>query len=136
MIILKGNDDNILTISLFDIVSLIPDIENYKWKFIWIEGCSSTLNMLELEKSINESEDGLLIDSNELLKLSNLFDQLIEVVLIGSENENKLFKYEKDVIAKKECDFFIELIDSSYWEITSSNPDFISKIKSGLIGNG
>ncbi|MDR0349453.1 MAG: hypothetical protein LBH90_08200, partial [Tannerella sp.] len=131
MIILEGNDDNILTISLFDIVSLIPDMENYKWKFIWIEGCSSTLNMLEFEKSINESEDGLLIDSNELLRLSNLFDRLIEVVLIGSENENKLFKYEKDVIAKKECDFFIELIDSSYWEITSSNPDFISKIKSG-----
>lgn len=129
MITLKGNNNSVLTISLHDIINLIPNISNYKWKIIWIEGYSSTFNILKFEKMINKSQDGVLIDANILIDLSLKLNQLVEIVLIGDKEESDLHKYGNDSIMKEKCDFFIELIDSSYWEISSSNIDFLEEIK-------
>lgn len=127
--ILRNNTNNILTITLYDILTQIKNIEHYKWKLLWIEGISQQLNMLELEETINSSTNGFMITSNELKRMSLLFDQLMELVLIGDKNEENLHKSDNDDQMKSRCDFFIELVDSSYWEIISNNEEFIKKLE-------
>jgi len=129
MIILKGNNEHFLSVSLHDILSQIENINTYIWKLIWIEGVSRQINILELEEMVNKSADGLLIDSKDLLNMSILFDDLMEVVLLGDKDEGNLHKLENDDDIKVKCEYFIELIDSSYWEITSQNESFIKNIK-------
>jgi len=129
MIILKGNNDDILSINLNDILYKIENIEEYFWKLIWIEGVSYQIDILDFENKVNKSSDGLLIDSEKLLEISNSFYQLLELVLIGDENKDNLCKLEDDEKMKENCDFFIELIDGAYWEITSKKSNFIKSIQ-------
>ncbi len=129
MIILKGNNNETLSISLYDILIQIENFNYYKWKILWIEGISLQLNMLEFENIVNKSEDGLLVTPQELLDIAKKIDQLIELVLIGDEDENNLHKLEDDVSIKQQCLFFIELVDSSYWEISSKDKNYIENFE-------
>lgn len=129
MIILKGNNNETLSISLYDILIQIENFNYYKWKILWIEGISLQLNMLEFENIVNKSEDGLLVTPQELLDIAKKIDQLIELVLIGDEDENNLHKLEDDVSIKQQCLFFIELVDSSYWEISSKDKSYIENFE-------
>lgn len=124
-IILKGNNEDILSITLYDILIQITDIESYQWKLIWLEGSAPALNMKELEYAVNRSVNGFLIDGRELVRISQLFEQLIDVIVIGDKNRNNLQKSDNDDEMKARCEFFIELVDSSYWEIATTNACFI-----------
>lgn len=134
MIRLKGNDERILSIELFDILKYISNINNYKWKILWFDGISkkNAINIPELEREINNSPNGLNINSTELIKFSKSLHQIIEIVLIGDKDETKLRRC-NDEILKDECEFFLELVDSSYWEISSSNLSFLENIEKNLI---
>lgn len=135
MIVLNpDNNEGYLSIDLTDILTQIENITNYKWKLLWIDGTSHTggANMLELEKNVNDSKDGLPILGSQLLPFSELFSQLYELILIGDKDEEQLVKLEDEEQMKENCEFFIELVDSSYWEITSKNKDFNENIKMNL----
>ena len=132
MIVLKGDDTEILSVNLEDILQKIRGIEVYQWKILWIDGVSHKLHMGNLVKAVNDSSDGLLIKSKKLLVLSTKFYQLYELILIGDKDQNKLHRLEDNDL-KKDCEFFIELVDSSYWEITSKNKTFMDNIKQNFI---
>lgn len=121
-ITIKGNDNDILNVELLDILKLIPNGENYQWKILWINGVSKDCNkfdILSFEKKVKIN--GLKISFKELEKLSLKLQQLIEFVLIGKKNDiDKIDISNEDTFLKNKCDFFIELIDSSYWEITTN----------------
>lgn len=129
MIRLYGNNNNVLSINLIDILSKIKNIDEYYWKLIWLEGVSYKIDILTLENEVNKSSDGLLVNSSELLAMSSSFYQLIELILIGNKTIDSLHKLEDDSVMKKNNDFFIELIDSSYWEITSKDNSFIEALE-------
>lgn len=127
-VILSGNNKEILNLELSDILKLILDGGNFQWKILWINGISKNDNnfdMLTFEKKIKN--EGLKLSFNELKKLSLKLDQLVEFVLIGKEgNINDIDVTESDSFIKNKCDFFIELIDSSYWEITMTKENLIT----------
>ena len=70
-----------------------------------------------------------MVTPQELLDIAKKIDQLIELVLIGDEDENNLHKLEDDVSIKQQCLFFIELVDSSYWEISSKDKSYIENFE-------
>lgn len=133
MIILEGNNSDTLSIALEDILLQVENINKYYWKLIWIDGVSKKFNIGKLMKDVNLSLDGYNIDLKKMLKISKESDQLIELVLIGDEYKNNLHKFDDDNLIKEKCEFFIELVDASYWEITSKNKDFLKKIKSSFM---
>lgn len=117
-----NNNDDTLNIELLDILKLIPNGENYQWKILWINGVSKDCNkfdILSFEKKVKIN--GLKVSFKELEKLSLKLQQLFEFVLIGKKNDiDKIDISNEDIFLKNKCDFFIELIDSSYWEITTN----------------
>jgi hypothetical protein len=125
MLLIKGNKDEIyLSITLEDVINQLSGYESYKWCILWVEGVSRNINIIELEREINDSKQGKEIFGKDLLPLFKKFDQVLELLLIGDEDENKLKRYEEHKEMKQECEFVIELVDSSYWEVTSKNVQF------------
>ena len=130
-IILNGNDESFLSISLSDILSKIDKGEEFEWKLLFLEATTETdLDILNLEKKINESDSGYLISWSDLVKLSNQIYQIIEILLIGSKNSKNLKRYISEDEMRVHCDFCIELIDSSYWEVGSKNKNLLNNLKS------
>ena len=78
--------------------------------------------MIEFENIVNNSMKGYFISSSELIELSEKIIYLIDIDIIGDSKLSKL-----DNIKQEIYDFKISLIDSSYWEIYSSNPIFLEK---------
>ncbi|MHC5310904.1 hypothetical protein ACYSNM_12740 [Myroides sp. LJL116] len=111
--------DNILSISLIDILYLINNPKEIHWKICWIEGVSiKGFDMLALETEVKK---GLEISYDELIDLDKKILQIYDLVLVGdkdyTEDENK-----------KERDYIIELIDSSFWEVTSKDKEFVKML--------
>ena len=105
------------------ILKSIPNIDLYNWKIIYINGTSQVdFNMIEFENIVNNSIKGYFISSNELIELSEKIIYLIDIDIVGDLKLSKL-----DNIKEEIYDFKISLIDSSYWEIYSSNPIFLEK---------
>ena len=105
------------------ILRSIPNIDLYNWKIIYINGTSQAdFNMIEFENIVNNSMKGYFISSSKLIELSEKFIYLIDIDIIGDFKLSKL-----DNIKEGLYDFKISLIDSSYWEIYSSNPIFVEK---------
>lgn len=135
-IIIKGDKSIVLSVSLFDILEQLDKAEAYFWKILWLEAKGELIkgNILELEEEINNSENGYIINFPELIKFAERIDQIIEIVIIGSANIDFLRRYEADEDMKDSCDYCIELVDSSYWLISSVDSKFIALLIRNLPG--
>ncbi|MDL2213225.1 hypothetical protein LJC29_04590 [Bacteroides sp. OttesenSCG-928-N06] len=138
MIILHGNNNEVLDVRLSNILKHLENSDKIFWKLLWVDGVSYHIrelpfsqgkHMLDFEKYINNSPSGIRISTKELLQLSDVMHDLIEITIIGDENEQSLIKLENDDEIKSHCTYFIELIDSSYWEIMSKDESFLKSIK-------
>lgn len=118
---LFGNPkDDILSIKLIDILHLVNNPKEIHWKICWIEGISiKGFDMLAFETEVKK---GLKVSYDELIDLNKKIVQIYDLVLVG-DRENTEGKNEKD------CDYIIELIDSSFWEVTSKNEEFIDTLR-------
>lgn len=116
---IQGDNSSFLSVSLIDILTQIENGEKYSWNILWIEaiGNPENTNMLEFEEKVNNSINGFLLSWNDLVKLSKSLFQVINIVLLGDENKNNLKRYSDDEEMYLNCTFYIELIDSSHWEI-------------------
>jgi hypothetical protein len=105
------------------ILESIPNIDLYNWKIIYINGASEAdFNMIEFENTVNKCIKGYSISSSKLIKLSKKIIYLIDIDIIGDLKSSKL-----DDVKEEIYDFRISLVDSSYWEIYSSNTVFLEK---------
>jgi len=134
---INGNDAEMLSVSLHDILALIDEGPILKWSVLWIHGTGDlgvNKNMLDFEDQVKNSSLGVFYTWDELVALSKKFKQLIELVLIGASSVRTLKRYDDDNIMHSLCQYTIELIDSSYWEIHSLNIDTLQKMEDELAG--
>ena len=75
-----------------------------------------------------------MLDWKELFELSNRFNQIIEVLIIGDHDSANLHRYSTDVEMHKKCNYTLELVDSSYWIVTSKDENSIRRMESTLVG--
>lgn len=118
---ITGSNEKLLDINLKDILTNIKNGSHFNWCVLHIEGIGNNTkeSIIEFENKVNKSENGLLINWNELTKLSEKFSQIINLLLIGDKDSTKLIRYQDFGLMYKECFYVIELVDSSYWEIRS-----------------
>lgn len=126
---IKDKDANgILNLDLKDILVLIP--EHYQqliWIIYEIEASllqESEINILELEKKVNESKNGLIVTFDELLTLSNNIFQTFNITVLVTENKmiidrNNMFQ---------NVELVIEIIDSSICSIYCNDESIISTL--------
>lgn len=135
-IIVKGDQDIVLSVSLLDILKQIDKTKEFIWKVLWLEATGKLKegNIVDFEKKVNSSDNGYSIDFSELLDFAKSIDQVLEIVLIGSTKIDHLKRYQTDQEMKNTCELCIELIDSSYWEISTNDDEFVTSIASNLSG--
>lgn len=129
------SDETVLSITLKDILKCIDNPSSYQWKLLWIEGIGRyEESMLEFETKINESTSGIFFTYYELIKLSDAMDQIINLTLIAALESEKLIRYETDDMMYKKCKYVIELIDSCFWEFTSSEMKAVESMRQKIDG--
>lgn len=131
-----GEGKDVLSVELKDVLDCVTDGEEYKWSILWLEAIGNTgrKTMLDLETQVKSSKEGFKIDWKSLTDLANQLDQVIEILLIGDKNDNKLKRYSSNEEMYSNCYCTIELIDSSYWIIYSKSNAVLSRMKSNLLG--
>lgn len=129
------SDETILAIKLKQILDCIGNPSIYKWNLLWIEMIGTYQeSILDFEAKVNASNNGIQFEFDELIKLSDSTDQIIELVLIADLESKKLIRYDTDDKMYKNCKYVIELIDSSFWEFTSSDSKVLEVIKQKFDG--
>lgn len=100
------SDENILTIKLKDILECIGNPSMYKWNLLWIEAIGTyEESILDFEAKINNSNNGVRFEFDELIKLSDSMDQIIELTLIADLEIEKLVRYDTDGKMYKNCKY-------------------------------
>ncbi|MFY0255938.1 hypothetical protein ACDQ55_18505 [Chitinophaga sp. 30R24] len=135
-IIIQGSSSEVLDVQLSDILNCIENGDRFLWSLQWITavGQPGDEEVLSFEKSVNKSSNGLLYSWSELLDLSNRFYQIIELLVCGDQNEASLRRYEIDEEMILSCNYVFELVDSSYWLVSSSDKDPILRMQRELPG--
>jgi hypothetical protein len=134
---INGNDEQVVSVTLHDILMQIKNGNRLKWALLDIYAIGDLGNnklMLDFEAKINESENGVIFELKELLELSAKFQQIMEITLIGNKDVNDLKRYSDDEEMYSKCDYTIQLIDSSYWIIHSSAENALLDICNMLPG--
>lgn len=134
---IHGNKtEKVISVELKDILNCITDGNSCTWSILWLEavGHRGGISILDLEKSIKSSKNGLVLEWAELLELSDKFYQVIEIILVGDNEYSNLKRYDTDEEMYSNCCYTIELLDSSYWIIHSKNLKTIECLKKNLEG--
>lgn len=123
--------ENILTIKLQDIFYTIQRGSLFNWRILYFQG-DGTLqdgtSIMDFEKRINSSEDGIHIKWDELNQLANSFSDVWNILIIGCKDVKKCHRYRTDQEMYENCDIVIELIDSNFWEVFSTDDNLISSL--------
>lgn len=114
-----GAKDACLSIGLNDLLTLFNEKSQLYWSILFVEAIGELrdTNILEFEKMVSESKDGIQMGLHDLKVFASEIDQIINLLLIGNEKTENNIRYENDEDMYERCDFTIELVDSSYWLI-------------------
>ncbi len=124
--------NNVLTVSLSDILEEISSSSLLQWSILFVDGTLKSKqgkSLNEYEAIINKSENGLRISLNELKLISDSFCQMYETIVLGCKDVNLLRRYKSEKEMYLACDVVIDLIDCVFWEVYSKDLDFIQKLK-------
>jgi hypothetical protein len=138
-----GNNSEILSISLTDILNCHKSKEQYLWSLLWVDGViinkevESLLHfrdVVDFEESINNSINGRKVSIEDLKKIDLSSSQILGLLLISDLNDNNLKRFNNNSEMYKNCSTVIELIDGAYWEVCTDNIDFRKNIFDNLDG--
>jgi len=130
---IRDSQNGALTVSLSGILSqLPPHSDNLHWAILSLEAIgnpSGNKSLPEFESQIANSPQGLLVTWNELCELSEKFEEVIDVVIVGCESRGDIQRRQNDNELYSSCDVAIEAFDSSYWRVYSKHQDIIDRIE-------
>ncbi|WP_348620211.1 hypothetical protein [Pedobacter lusitanus] len=133
---IDGDSSEVLSVGLIDILNCIDDGESTNWGLLWLEAIGEldgTESILDLEQRVNKAEKVTIMAWKELLDLSSQITQAIDLLIIGDKD---LLNIRERLTngAYENCDYTIELIDSTYWIVYSKNDAFLKGVFEMLEG--
>lgn len=123
--------DRVVSVELPDILEEIWDGNLLQWSILYLEAIGDlgeNRSIADFEEEIFNFKDGLHINWEDLNLLSKKFNQVIDIILIGSKNKHLLRRYTDDHEMYEICDIVIQMIDSSYWEVFSQDKSLIDRL--------
>lgn len=136
-ITINGDDSEILSVELKDVLSCIDYCEKISWGLLWLCATANLdegKSIVDLELEINKSKTATIVTWEELVRLSSQINQTIDIVVIGDKDLSNIRRYSTDEQMYNNCNYAIELIDSSYWIIHSNDDNFIENLFDRLQG--
>ena len=112
----------------------MPNLDDIKWRLfnLLAVGKLDKVKIIDLEKLVSNSENGYEIDFSFLEELAVGLDDIQEILITGSS----LYSRNLNITGKdayENFDYWLELVDSSYWEVFSKNESFIKLVKSEFL---
>ncbi len=124
-------ENKIVSVTLPEILEEIVDGDLFYWSILFFEGSG----LLPLDKSIvvlaeeiNTSKKGYILEWNELKLLVRNFYEILNILIIGCKDKNKILRYDDDQKMYESCDIVIEMFDSCFWEVFSNDILIINKL--------
>ena len=136
MKLLNTKDSEFGLFLLTEILSKVPDYEKRKWYLEDVEAIANieslNTNMIELRDECLKGKYGKEVDFTFLKQLISKIENIDSLMILsGNINESKLdFKNYKSIY--KNVEFVFEYFDSTEWNFSSSNIDFIDLIQDFL----
>jgi len=130
----SGKDSGAKLLHLHDILKFIDCADEYFWAVLFVKGVlkeATGKSITDVENLVNKAENGISFETDDLIKFSEGFFQMIDVVVIGSKDREALRRYSTDNEMYAACDWVIELVDSTSWLI-HSKVSTLEDIKSAL----
>lgn len=134
---IKGNDDKVLSVELKDVIMCIENGSQTNWGLLWIEAVAELddgQSIVAFEHRVNQSAKATIFSWAELLKLSTQIIQTKEILFIGAVKKSNIKRYDSDGLMYVSCNYTVELLDSSYWEVHSDDDAFIRNLYNKLPG--
>lgn len=134
---INGEDSDVVSVQLKDILNCMNQGGEAFWGIMWFEviaDLSDEQSVLDLENRINKSNSGMSVSWEELLKLSEQIQQSINLIIVGDQKSSNIMRYDTEEQMYDNCDYVIEMLDSSYWTVHSNNDCFIENLFARLKG--
>lgn len=118
-------------IPLGELLETIPDETQFFWAWLWLDVTpleNEGHYLVELQKKINQSEDGLTTTFESILEISKKIFQEIDLTIIACKTKENVRRYKEDKEMYETCDIVIEMIDGGFWEVFSKNVTWINQL--------
>lgn len=125
-------ENRVVTVELPDVLMEVRDGDSFHWAILFLDSMGDLgegKSIPVFENMINNSQEGLLINWEDLNVLSKKFYQIFDLILIGCRNKDLILRYQNDQEMHNTCDIVIEMIDSSYWEVFAKDLSFIERLE-------
>ncbi len=118
-------------IPLDKLLETIPDKTQFFWAWLWLDVTpleNEGHYLVELQKKINQSEDGLTTTFESISETSKKIFQEIDLTIIACKTKENVHRYKEDKEMYETCDIVIEMIDGGFWEVFSKNVTWINEL--------
>jgi hypothetical protein len=75
----------------------------------------------------------LSISWDEVCKIDEWVFQFIDLIIIGDRNIENLKRYEDEDEIIENCQYLLELVDNTFWEISSKDLEFLNRVKKAYL---
>ena len=119
-----------LGVSLRDILDCFDNVPaSVKWCLFsleaWIDTEQDTAHLVDLEASVDGAPHGVLVDLESLQAIATQAFQVINLIVVGSSEASRLHIDTGYRNVRHTYDYYIELLDSSFFIIYSHNHRFL-----------
>lgn len=118
-------------IDLNDILKEVYEGGRYYWTILvfQINGYKGIdQRVLDLQDEVEKLEMGQQVSWSDLSAMGNDVFQFIELILVGSKNLENNRWIQEPKVRYETPDIYIEMFDSSYWEVFSKDHAFINRL--------
>lgn len=129
-----------LDVTLKDILSCLHAPAATNWCLLSLEAWSSqewTIDGLAseaYERAVDTSLNGLPVSRQQMQQLAQVPAQLVNLILLGSAEVATLHSYDTKAAMYASCDYVIEVFDSAYLIVYSTDKAFLACLHSSLEG--
>lgn len=124
--------EGVVSAEIQDILSEIDKPQDLFWSILYMQVYryyGPEPRIVDLEEEAGKNPNGLQIPWKRLVSLAKHTVQFEDLILIGCKNQEKLVR-KKRAANQHECvDVYIEMFDSSYWEVFSKDHIFIKRLE-------
>lgn len=132
MIEINDSHDGLLTVTLPMLLHQIGLYgANLNWSILYLSATGDLgedKSIVDLEDNISSSPNGFCLEWQELNELADRFDQIFDILIVGSVSESSIQKYTDDEDLHLNYPVVLDLFDGAYWRVYSEDESLIEKL--------
>jgi hypothetical protein len=136
MIQISDSSNGLLTATLPMILNGIgADGAKLYWSLLYLSATGDLgdgKSIVDFEDDISASPNGFYLVWQELDELSHKFDQIFDILIVGSTIKESIKKYTNDEDLYSNFPIVIDLFDGAYWRVYASDEEIIRRLSSNF----